>query len=135
MQASNQQDILLNFPEHGLHLVFDGANQRLRLLEIYDLSRMQVNARALYHYRPVIAAHRNITLGHRLSAQGKSKALFEHIHPPLDCCHYCRSDLFTHTAATAMPNMGCSVMMIPAAAATGHTRLSNCWRLCSSCNH
>ena len=47
MQGSKQQDVFLNFPEHGLHLVFDGASQRLRLLELFDLSRMQVKARAL----------------------------------------------------------------------------------------
>ena len=42
LQGSTQQDILLYFPEHGLHLIFDGASQMLRLIEVLDLSRVQV---------------------------------------------------------------------------------------------
>ncbi len=42
MQGSSHEDILLNFPEHGMHLIFDGCSQRLRLIEVYDLSRVQV---------------------------------------------------------------------------------------------
>jgi len=36
------KDIILNFPEAGMHLRFEPYSQRLRLIEIYDLSRMQV---------------------------------------------------------------------------------------------
>ena len=43
LQASHKQDFILSLPEHGLHLVFDGISQRLRLIEIFDLSRMQVS--------------------------------------------------------------------------------------------
>ena len=35
-------DILLNFPEHGVHLIFESSSQKLRLIEVYDLSRLQV---------------------------------------------------------------------------------------------
>ncbi|KAK9803064.1 hypothetical protein WJX73_005354 [Symbiochloris irregularis] len=37
-----EQDILLNLPEHGMHLRFQAHSQRLRLIEIYDISRMEV---------------------------------------------------------------------------------------------
>lgn len=37
-----EQDILLNLPEHGMHLRFQAKSQRLRLIEIYDISRMEV---------------------------------------------------------------------------------------------
>uniref|UniRef100_A0A061R1P5 Upf0183 protein n=2 Tax=Tetraselmis sp. GSL018 TaxID=582737 RepID=A0A061R1P5_9CHLO len=36
------RDIVLNFPEAGMHLRFEPHSQRLRLIEVYDLSRMQV---------------------------------------------------------------------------------------------
>ncbi len=36
------QDIILNFPEHGIHLRFEPKSQRLRLIEAYDLTRAQV---------------------------------------------------------------------------------------------
>jgi Uncharacterised protein family (UPF0183) len=36
------QDIVLNLPEHGIHLRFEPKSQRLRLIEAYDLSRSQV---------------------------------------------------------------------------------------------
>ena len=42
LQASHKQDLILSFPEHGLHLIFNGINQRLRLIEVFDLSRTQV---------------------------------------------------------------------------------------------
>ena len=42
LQASHKQDLILSFPEHGLHLIFDGISQRLALIEVFDLSRMQV---------------------------------------------------------------------------------------------
>ena len=35
-------DVVMNLPEHGMHLLFDPHTQRLRLIEVYDLSRMQV---------------------------------------------------------------------------------------------
>ena len=42
MQALLDQDLILNFPEHGMHLRFEPSSQRLRLIEVYDISRMQV---------------------------------------------------------------------------------------------
>lgn len=42
VQAMLEQDIILNFPEHGLHLRFEPSSQRLRLIEVYDTSRIQV---------------------------------------------------------------------------------------------
>ena len=36
-------DLVLNLPEHVMHLLFDPHTQRLRLIEVYDLSRMQVS--------------------------------------------------------------------------------------------
>ncbi|BDA50963.1 probable UPF0183 protein C16orf70 homolog at N-terminal half [Coccomyxa sp. Obi] len=41
-QALFDQDIVINFPEHGMHLRFEPRSQRLRLIEVYDLSRLQV---------------------------------------------------------------------------------------------
>lgn len=35
-------DLILNLPEHGMHLRFEPRHQRLRLIEIYDISRVQV---------------------------------------------------------------------------------------------
>jgi hypothetical protein len=40
-QALLEHDLILNFPEHGMHLRFDPSSQRLRLIEVYDVSRMQ----------------------------------------------------------------------------------------------
>eukprot|EP00898_Chlorokybus_atmophyticus_P003930 jgi/Chlat1/4538/Chrsp29S04451 len=37
-----QQDLLLNFSEHGFHLRFDPDSQRLRLIEVYDLCKLQL---------------------------------------------------------------------------------------------
>lgn len=42
LQALYNHDIILNFPEHGMHLRFEPSSQQLRLIEIYDVSRMQV---------------------------------------------------------------------------------------------
>lgn len=42
MQDMLQNDIILNFPEHGMHLRFEARTQRLRLIEVYDMSRLQV---------------------------------------------------------------------------------------------
>ena len=42
LQTTNVDDILLNFPEHGVHLIFESSSQKLRLIEVYDLSRLQV---------------------------------------------------------------------------------------------
>ena len=42
MQALFNQDIVINFPEHGFHLRFDPRSQRLRLIEVYDVTRLQV---------------------------------------------------------------------------------------------
>ncbi len=36
-------DLALGLPEHGMHLLFDGTQQRLRLIEVYDTTRLQVN--------------------------------------------------------------------------------------------
>lgn len=42
-QAFFDQDIVVNFPEHGMHLRFEPRSQRLRLVEVYDVSRLQVS--------------------------------------------------------------------------------------------
>lgn len=39
-------DVALAFPELGFHLLFDGAQQRLRLVEVHDATRLQVGAAA-----------------------------------------------------------------------------------------
>ncbi|KAL0047925.1 hypothetical protein WJX82_003400 [Trebouxia sp. C0006] len=41
-KTTSVDDILLNFPEHGVHLMFESSSQKLRLIEVYDLSRLQV---------------------------------------------------------------------------------------------
>ncbi|KAK9846703.1 hypothetical protein WJX84_003064 [Apatococcus fuscideae] len=41
------QDLTLGLPEHGLHLRFDSLSQSLKLIEVYDITRMQV--RYAYH--------------------------------------------------------------------------------------
>jgi len=41
-QETACSDIILNFPESGMHLRFEPVSQRLRLIEVYDLSRMQI---------------------------------------------------------------------------------------------
>eukprot|EP00884_Botryococcus_braunii_P022641 jgi/Botrbrau1/9060/Bobra.0376s0034.2 len=40
------EDIILNLPEHGIHLRFDSRSQRLRLIEGYDLTRAEVHYNA-----------------------------------------------------------------------------------------
>ncbi|KAJ3672449.1 hypothetical protein LUZ60_007170 [Juncus effusus] len=35
-------DIVISFPDHGFHLRFDPLSQRLRLIEIYDVKRLQM---------------------------------------------------------------------------------------------
>lgn len=35
-------DIVLSFPDHGFHLRFDPVSQRLRLIEIFDVKRLQI---------------------------------------------------------------------------------------------
>ncbi|KAL4426708.1 hypothetical protein ABPG77_004764 [Micractinium sp. CCAP 211/92] len=35
-------DLALGLPEHGMHLLFEGTQQRLRLIEVYDITRLQV---------------------------------------------------------------------------------------------
>lgn len=42
MQDFLEQDLLLNLPEQGMHLRFEAHSQRLRLIEVYDISRMEV---------------------------------------------------------------------------------------------
>eukprot|EP00873_Tetraselmis_striata_P003928 jgi/Tetstr1/424192/TSEL_014798.t1 len=42
LQEPGWTDIVLNFPEAGMHLRFEPVSQRLRLIEVYDLTRMQV---------------------------------------------------------------------------------------------
>ena len=42
MQVVFSQDIVINFPEHGFHLRFEPRSQRLRLIEVYDVTRLQV---------------------------------------------------------------------------------------------
>mmetsp|Transcript_26624 Transcript_26624/g.50590 ORF Transcript_26624/g.50590 Transcript_26624/m.50590 type:complete len:414 (+) Transcript_26624:460-1701(+) len=41
-QEPLDHDLVLNFPGSGFHLRFDPCTQRLRLIEIYDVSRIQV---------------------------------------------------------------------------------------------
>ncbi|DBA89846.1 TPA: hypothetical protein ACH3X2_004708 [Trebouxia sp. C0005] len=41
-KTTSLDDILLNLPEHGVHLIFESSSQTLRLIEVYDLSRLQV---------------------------------------------------------------------------------------------
>jgi hypothetical protein len=36
-------DVALAFPELGFHLLFDGAQQRLRLIEVHDATRLQLS--------------------------------------------------------------------------------------------
>lgn len=51
-------DVVMNLPEHGMHLLFDPHTQRLRLIEVYDLSRMQVClCEALHACLPLQACH------------------------------------------------------------------------------
>ncbi|XP_043707922.1 PHAF1 protein At3g51130-like isoform X2 [Telopea speciosissima] len=35
-------DIVINFPDHGFHLRFDPWSQRLRLIEVFDVKRLQM---------------------------------------------------------------------------------------------
>ncbi|KAK4430662.1 hypothetical protein Salat_1366900, partial [Sesamum alatum] len=35
-------DIVISFPDHGFHLRFDPWSQRLRLIEIFDVKRLQM---------------------------------------------------------------------------------------------
>ncbi|WOL13142.1 UPF0183 protein [Canna indica] len=35
-------DIVISFPDHGFHLRFDPWSQRLRLIEVYDIKRLQM---------------------------------------------------------------------------------------------
>jgi hypothetical protein len=35
-------DFVISFPDHGFHLRFDPWSQRLRLIEIYDVKRLQL---------------------------------------------------------------------------------------------
>jgi hypothetical protein len=35
-------DIVISFPDHGFHLRFDPWSQRLRLIEVFDVKRLQV---------------------------------------------------------------------------------------------
>ncbi|KAE9606658.1 hypothetical protein Lalb_Chr09g0321931 [Lupinus albus] len=37
-----KMDIVISFPDHGFHLRFDPWSQRLRLIEIYDVKRLQM---------------------------------------------------------------------------------------------
>ncbi|XP_019422530.1 PREDICTED: UPF0183 protein At3g51130-like isoform X2 [Lupinus angustifolius] len=37
-----KMDIVISFPDHGFHLCFDPWSQRLRLIEIYDVKRLQM---------------------------------------------------------------------------------------------
>ena len=37
-----QEDIVVAMPDHGMRLRFAPTSQRLQLIEVYDLSRMQV---------------------------------------------------------------------------------------------
>ena len=43
LQVLFHQDIVINFPEHGFHLRFEPRSQRLRLIEVYDVTRLQVS--------------------------------------------------------------------------------------------
>ncbi|XP_068640141.1 PHAF1 protein At3g51130-like isoform X1 [Aristolochia californica] len=35
-------DVVISFPDHGFHLRFDSWSQRLRLIEVYDVKRLQM---------------------------------------------------------------------------------------------
>ena len=59
MQALLNQDIVINFPEHGFHLRFDPRSQRLRLIEVYDVTRLQVRG-ALMHSVTCLPAGSNL---------------------------------------------------------------------------
>ena len=54
MQAVFGQDIVINFPEHGFHLRFEPRSQRLRLIEVYDVTRLQVSTALMIHTYPMI---------------------------------------------------------------------------------
>ncbi|KAL0021548.1 hypothetical protein WJX77_007325 [Trebouxia sp. C0004] len=41
-KTQSVDDILVNLPEHGVHLIFESSSQKLRVIEVYDLSRLQV---------------------------------------------------------------------------------------------
>lgn len=47
MQALFGQDVVISFPEHGFHLRFEPRSQRLRLIEVYDVTRLQVSTSEL----------------------------------------------------------------------------------------
>lgn len=55
VQGGPGTHLLLNFPEHGLHLVFEGFSQRLCLIEVFDLSRVQVSAGVATAYLSLLA--------------------------------------------------------------------------------
>lgn len=42
--AGPPPDLALTLPGQGLHLLFDGAQQRLRLIDVYDPTRLQVGS-------------------------------------------------------------------------------------------
>lgn len=47
--GEQQGDLALCFPEHGMHLLFDQTQQRLRLVEVHDTTRLQVRSRSGAH--------------------------------------------------------------------------------------
>jgi hypothetical protein len=51
VQALFDQDIIINFPEYGMHLRFEPRSQRLRLVEVYDVSRLQASLSTVKFYQ------------------------------------------------------------------------------------
>jgi hypothetical protein len=43
MQEPLKHDMVINFPANGFHLRFESTSQRLRLIEVYDITRLQVH--------------------------------------------------------------------------------------------
>ena len=45
VQDTLARDVLVGFPEHGFQLHFEPHCQRLRLVEVFDVTRLQVHVR------------------------------------------------------------------------------------------
>lgn len=44
LQDTLENDVLLRFPEYGFQLHFEPRSQRLRLIQVFDATRLQVSA-------------------------------------------------------------------------------------------
>ena len=40
--ATRELDIVVNFPSYGFHLLFEPETQLLRMVEVYDVTRIQL---------------------------------------------------------------------------------------------